>query len=131
MAILSYFFSQSLAILAFPVFLIFFPPSFLPFFLPHSTFFLPKKGRQKQGTDDCCIICTLNILVMLLFKSLSHKGRDRSKGTFMHNRAICIEVVPFGQSVSSHYCPASIIFRRLAVQPVAGLPFFMYCRSVP
>lgn len=45
-----------------------------------------KKGRQKQGADDCCIICALNVSVILLFKPLPHKGRDRSKGTFTHRR---------------------------------------------
>jgi len=55
-------------------------------FWPEYPFFLPKKGRQKQGADDCCIICALNVSVILLFKPLPHKGRDRSKGTFTHRR---------------------------------------------
>ena len=39
-------------------------------------FFLPKKGRRKQGADDYYIICSLYGSVMLLFNPLPHKGKD-------------------------------------------------------
>jgi hypothetical protein len=62
------------------------PYSALFVFFARIPLLLPKKGRQKQDADGCCIICALNILVILLFKPLPHKGRDRSKGTFTHRR---------------------------------------------